>query len=133
MLHGESFLSNWATRIADALNETWLPREYLAEEHTHAGTQLEIDVATFEHAGAAAVARLPSADGAVARSWSPPEPQHRVALAVPDAFEVRVLTDTGGRHPRRRDRAREPRQQRPPRAAPRLRDEVRRVATRRYA
>lgn len=29
------FLSNWATRIADALDERWLPREYIATEHTH--------------------------------------------------------------------------------------------------
>jgi Protein of unknown function (DUF4058) len=95
--HWESFHSNWATRIADALNEAWLPREYLAEEHTHAGTQLEIDVATFEHAGAATVARIspPSADAAPPE-WHPPPPRHQVALAVPDSFEVRVLSDTGG-------------------------------------
>lgn len=95
--HWESFHSNWATRIADALNESWLPREFLAEEHTHAGTQLEIDVATFEHAGAASVARIaPASDATSPESWQPSSPQHRFALAVPDSFEVRVLTDTGG-------------------------------------
>ena len=29
--HWESFHSNWATRIADALNDQWLPPEYLAQ------------------------------------------------------------------------------------------------------
>ena len=93
--HGESFLSSWATRIADALNDRWLPREYLAEEHTHAGTQLEIDVATFEASHDATVARLAEGD-TPAPPWTPPPARVRTALAVPDAFEVRVLSDTGG-------------------------------------
>lgn len=94
--HWESFHSNGATRIADALNDAWLPREYLAEEHTHAGTQLEIDVATFEHARGASVARLPPSDAPAAASWEPPPPQHSLSLAIPDAFEVRVLSDADG-------------------------------------
>jgi Protein of unknown function (DUF4058) len=95
--HWESFHSNWATRIADSLNESWLPREYLAEEHTHAGTHLEIDVATFERGDAASVSRISELVAQTgARRWVPPAPDHVVALAVPDSFEVRVLTDTGG-------------------------------------
>lgn len=94
--HWESFHSNWATRIADALNERWLPREYLAEEHTHAGAQLEIDVATFAHAPTATVAHLAPDDAAPPTSWSPPAPTHTSPLAFPDAFEVRVLTESGG-------------------------------------
>ncbi len=35
--------------MADALNDEWLPPEFLAVEHPHAGAHLEIDVATFEH------------------------------------------------------------------------------------
>lgn len=94
--HWESFHSNWATRIADALNERWLPRDFLAEEHTHAGTHLEIDVATFERTAAASVAHLSDASRELSPSWRPPEAHHRAPLAVPDAFEVRVLADTGG-------------------------------------
>src|SRR4051812_36501793 len=30
--HWESFHSNWATRLADELNERWLPPEFMAEE-----------------------------------------------------------------------------------------------------
>lgn len=92
--HWESFLSNWATRIADALNERWLPREYVAEEQTHAGGALEIDVATYERDGAA----VASIDGAssVGEGWSPGPPTGSGALALPDSFEVRVLSDVGG-------------------------------------
>ncbi len=93
--HWESFHSNWATRIADALNDRWLPREYLAEEHTHAGTQLEIDIATFATEPAAAVTLLgPSSVSPTL--WTPPPPTARAPLAVADAFEVRVLSDAGG-------------------------------------
>src|SRR6516165_9602590 len=44
----ESFHSSWATRIADALTERWLPPNYIAEEHAHLGPSVEIDVGTFE-------------------------------------------------------------------------------------
>lgn len=95
--HWESFHSNWATRIADALNESWLPREFFAEEHTHAGTHLEIDIATFERTGTTAVASIRGEiDGARQGAWQPDAPTHRSALAVPDSFEIRVLSDEGG-------------------------------------
>ena len=92
--HWESFHSNWATRIADALNERWLPREYLAEEQTHAGTNLEIDVATFEQRSGDL---HPLDAGALPPpSWQPGPPTATAALALPDSFEVRVLTNVGG-------------------------------------
>lgn len=91
----ESLLSNWATRIADALNDTWLPRDYIAEEHTHAGTQLEMDIATFATEPLAAVTHLGPSTAAPPR-WTPPPPTTRAPLAVADAFEVRVLSDAGG-------------------------------------
>src|ERR1700746_1851756 len=47
----DSFHSSWATRLADALNDEWLPPEFLAVEHTHAGTLLEINAATDERRG----------------------------------------------------------------------------------
>ena len=92
--HWESFHSNWATRIADALNERWLPREYVAEEQTHAGGALEIDVAAYEREGA----EVTSIDGGAAarEAWRPGPPSGSGALALPDSFEVRVLSDVGG-------------------------------------
>jgi hypothetical protein len=93
----ESFHSNWATRLADALNER-LPPEYMAEEHTHTGAHLEIDVATYEQAMTRPV---PTGNGApvVAAEpvvWSPPAPPFTTPVVFPDAFEVRVFNTTSG-------------------------------------
>jgi hypothetical protein len=93
----ESFHSSWATRIADALTERWLPPNYIAEEHAHLGPAVEIDVATLERDAAPA---LPEGEGAVAtRSpvvWAPPVPDGILPAVFPDTFEVRILcTDTG--------------------------------------
>src|SRR5271157_4310794 len=52
----ESFHSSWATRLADALTERWLPPNYIAEEHVHMGPSVEIDVATFEREASATAA-----------------------------------------------------------------------------
>ena len=49
----ESFHTNWAGAIADALNEDLLPEGYFAEEHAHLGPRVEIDVATFDATEAA--------------------------------------------------------------------------------
>src|SRR5262245_66679899 len=89
--HGESFHSDWATRIADALNERWLPPEFLAEEYTHAGSRLEIDVATHE--------RSPGGNGpavAVAPAYAPPKPARVLPAVFPDSFEVRVFATAAG-------------------------------------
>jgi hypothetical protein len=91
----ESFHSSWATRIADALTERWLPPNYIAEEHAHLGPSVEIDVATFEREASAG-----AAEGAVAtvpaKVWAPPAADGALAAVFPDTFEVRVLsTDTG--------------------------------------
>src|SRR5947208_17043357 len=69
----ESFHSNWATKLADALTERWLPPNYIAEEHVHLDPSVEIDVATFERgastsgeAGGGTVATVGS------KVWAPP-------------------------------------------------------------
>jgi hypothetical protein len=68
----ESFHSNWATRLADALNER-LPPEFIAEEHTHAGP----------------TATAPAV-------WPPPAPARTMPAVFPDTFEVRVFSTTTG-------------------------------------
>lgn len=94
--HWESFHSNWATRLADALNER-LPPEFMAEEHTSAGARLEIDVATYKDQPSLAD---PTPNGpataTVPQVWAPPAPPHTIPATFPDAFEVRVFTTTGG-------------------------------------
>jgi hypothetical protein len=97
--HWESFHSNWATRIADVLNDQWLPPEFLAEEYTHAGSSLQIDVATFEEHP---VGPVPPPDGpstaTLARPrWAPPMPARTMPALFPDDFEVRVFSTMGGR------------------------------------
>ncbi len=95
----ESFHSSWATRIADALTERWLPPNYIAEEYAHFGPSIEIDVATFSQE---ARTTKENGDGAVAtmgqKVWAPPAPDGVLPSVFPDTFEVRVLsTDTGPR------------------------------------
>jgi hypothetical protein len=95
--HWESFHSNWATRLADALNER-LPPEFFAEEYTSGGARLQIDVATFEGPGAGPTPP-PNGGAAVAVSpavWAPPAPTDTMPARFPENFEVRVFTDSGG-------------------------------------
>jgi hypothetical protein len=70
--HWGSFHSNWTTRLADGLSAV-LPAEFLAEEHTHGGPGLEINVATDEQAAV-----------------------RSLKTVFPDTFAVRVFTTTGG-------------------------------------
>ena len=86
----ESFHSNWATRLADLLNEE-LPPEFLAEEQTHAG-RLEIDVATYERSDARTngVALLEP------KVYTPAVASATLPLVFPDSFEVRIFHTTGG-------------------------------------
>src|SRR5205085_11395008 len=89
----ESFHSSWATKLADALTERWLPPNYIAEEHAHLGPSVEIDVATFEREGSATGEE---ARGGVATAgpkvWAPPTPDGVLPAVFPDTFEVRVLS-----------------------------------------
>jgi hypothetical protein len=89
--HWESFHSNWATRIADALNDRWLPPEFLAEEYTHAASRLEIDVATYEQA------RGSNGPATAALGvYAPPAPARVLPATFPENFEVRVFGTAAG-------------------------------------
>ena len=95
--HWESFHVAWSGAFADALNEE-LPPGYFAEELTHAGAGVEIDVATFEsqstavaaEAGAGGTATLPT------KVWSPPAPTLTIPTVFADDFEVRVFASRTG-------------------------------------
>lgn len=93
----ESFHSSWATKIADALTEEWLPPDYIAEEHVHLGPAAEIDVGTFERD--APSSRQVDGVGLATRSprvWTPPAPNSVMPAVFPETFEVRILsTETG--------------------------------------
>lgn len=93
----ESFHASWATRIADALTERWLPPNYIAEEHVHIGPSVEIDVGTSER-DAPALETEPSRAVAMLspKLWTPPAPEASLPAVFPETFEVRILsTDTG--------------------------------------
>jgi hypothetical protein len=93
----ESLHSSWATRLADTLNEQWLPPEFIAAEHTHAGTHLEIDIATFERSpGAPATPPNGPPTATLPRVWTPPAPPRTMPGVFPDTFEVRVFATTSG-------------------------------------
>lgn len=96
--HWESFHSNWATRLADALNDQWLPPEFLAEEHTSAGNSLEIDVATFAQSSPGPAAKPNGTQAATMPPpvWTPPAPAQTMPAVFPDSFEVRIFQNTGG-------------------------------------
>jgi len=91
--HWEAFHSAWATFLVEAITPM-LPEGYFAEENTHAGTLIEIDVATFENSasmgnGGTAVAIAP-------RVWSPPEPEIIIPAVFPESFEVIVFSTRTG-------------------------------------
>jgi len=94
----ESFHSNWATRLADALNDRWLPAEFLAEEYTHGNTRLEIDVATWMQDPAPAGTPLNGIATATLtpQVWTPPAAPLTMPALFPDSFEVRVFSTVGG-------------------------------------
>lgn len=91
----ESFHSRWATRIADALTERWLPPNYIAEEHVPIGPSIEIDVGTFEREPSSA----PEGTVSVLRPKvsSPPAPDATLPATFVDTFKVRILSQTTGR------------------------------------
>jgi hypothetical protein len=92
----ESFHSNWATRLADAIGEL-LPPEFQVEEHIHAG-RLEIDVATYERSGATPTLPPNGVTAATlpARVWTPPAAALTMPAVFPDSFEVRIFSTTSG-------------------------------------
>src|SRR5262245_20382592 len=92
--HWESFHSNWATRLADALNER-LPPEFLAEEHTHAGANLEIDVAALERETGVKSNGGPVTT-VVPALYTPPTAPLTMPAVIPESFEVRVFSTTAG-------------------------------------
>jgi hypothetical protein len=93
----ESFHSNWATRLADALSER-VPQEFRVEEHAHHGPSVEIDVATFTRAaGAGPAANGPSAAVLAAPVYSPPAPARTMPATFPDTFEVCVYSTASGK------------------------------------
>jgi hypothetical protein len=95
--HWESFHSAWANTIVRYLNGTRLPARYRAAPHVRLGSQVEIDVATFEQEPAAG-SEQSQGNGVATAVWAPPRPTQTFATDLPaqDVFEVRVHDDHRG-------------------------------------
>lgn len=93
--HWESFHTTWASAIADALNEAWLPEGYFAEEQLHPSARVEIDVATFEDVGSTAAGGAATAVSP-RKVWSPPAPTWTIPGLFPEGVEVLVFNSEGG-------------------------------------
>jgi hypothetical protein len=96
--HWESFHSRWASALADRLNEDLLPKDFFAEPQGHAGTRVEIDVATFEDRPGSAPPRPDGTGTATLTSpvWTPPAPPLTLPAVFPETFEVRVFGNLPG-------------------------------------
>src|SRR4051794_7556599 len=95
--HWESLHAAWAGSLADALNRV-LPERYFAEEQTHSGQSVEIDVATYE---GSATAEDPKPRGGgtatlAAQPWSPPAPALTLPAVFADDFEVLAFSTRAG-------------------------------------
>jgi hypothetical protein len=84
-LHG-----GWPMVIVQQLRPK-LPDGYIVGPNVHLGSEVEIDVATFED-DAVPAGLTPAGDGGVATAaWAPPAPTVAVTAAFPDdVYEVRV-------------------------------------------
>jgi hypothetical protein len=96
--HWESFHTAWAGTIADVLNRDLLPEGYFAEEQTHAGARVEIDVATFQDAGTGVgPSQAPGGTATLLpRLWAPAAPTATIPMVFPSDFEVLVFQSDGG-------------------------------------
>jgi hypothetical protein len=93
--------AQWAGAIVQRLNEAVLPKGFESEPEIHAGTQVEIDVGTFEEGSQPTLFSPNGNDGGVAvaaQTYAPPAPPITgdVSFAEPDLFEVRVYKAEGG-------------------------------------
>jgi hypothetical protein len=87
----------WPAEIVRQLRQR-LPQGYVAAPTVHPGSQVEVDVATYERDDAPRLQR--SDDGGVPTAvWAPPEPTVTVETEVPDydEYSVRIYDAERGR------------------------------------
>jgi hypothetical protein len=94
----EGFHGQWPAVIVQQLGKT-LPAQYVAEPRVHLGTQVEIDVATFDQQGGMTSYVEADHGGVATAVWAPAEPTLAVEteLADADEYEVRVYDARHGR------------------------------------
>jgi hypothetical protein len=94
----ESFHACWASTLADLLNRDILPPGYIALEQVHAGTPVEIDVATLTESTAPARANGGGGTATMARTvWTPVAAPLLLPAVFPPRFTVEIHNPEGGR------------------------------------
>jgi hypothetical protein len=79
----------WPAGIVRQLR-TLLPKGYVAAPTVHPGSQIEMDVATFENDDAPRLQRANGGGGVATATWAPPEPTLAVETDIPDYDEYAV-------------------------------------------
>lgn len=96
----EGFHGQWPAVIVQHLDKE-LPRRYVAAPRVHSGSQVEIDVATYDTEDGSGLSAQPApGNGGVATAvWAPARPTLAVETELPDAdeYEVRVYDTKRGR------------------------------------
>jgi len=92
--HWESFHSHWASILTNQLNGGVLPPEYVAAPHVKMGTEVEIDVGTFELYG-----NRENGGGIATAVYAPPPPALSVPITFPamDLFEILIRPEGSAR------------------------------------
>jgi hypothetical protein len=88
----------WPAEIVQLLRKS-LPQGYIAAPTVLLGSQIEVDVATYEHDDAPRRQRSDGEGGIATAAWAPPEPTLAVETEIPDydEYEVRVYDAERGR------------------------------------
>ena len=89
----ESFHGSWAGDIIGLLNTGVLPEGFFAAMHSHVGSRVEVDVATFSEERQAAATE--SGGGVAVEPWAPPVAR-TIPAVFPDEVEVLVFRQLGG-------------------------------------
>jgi hypothetical protein len=87
LFHWESFHSHWPSILTNQLNGGILPPDYVAAPHVQMGTEVEIDLATFDV--------FTGAEGqgdATTAVYAPPQPalSMPITFPAPDLFEILI-------------------------------------------
>jgi hypothetical protein len=88
----------WPASIVRQLR-TRLPQGYVAAPTVHPGSQIELDVATYENDDAPRLQSLDNGGGVATAIWAPPEPTLAIETEIPDydEYEVRIYDAERGR------------------------------------
>ncbi|HEX5270273.1 MAG TPA: DUF4058 family protein [Gemmataceae bacterium] len=93
----ESLHTAWAAALADALNDHVLPPGYVALEQIHAGSAVEIDVATYCEAGGPVAGQNGGPATATRTVWLPAAPPLVIPATFPPSATVQIISSEGGR------------------------------------